>query len=593
MASFKAKLAVYFLLLSLLPVAAAYWGFSSVAARSETRRVDTQLQAGLRAALVAYQAQLDAAQARAEGLARTPALDVALERGDRRAVERLVRGASDIAVTGQHGFAVGAVPAPSAVRRVDVVTRRGLAGQVVGYVPFDPTLADALRAASGLHSGDVVAVIEGLRIVAASPALRGRIPVASGLTRTVAVGGTRYRVLVADSLGRKPGEPRLAVLRHQSAIDSANESTRLNLLVFLVAALLVVAVIAWLEGRSIVVALRDVAGAAHGIARGRLDKRVPVRGRDEFAQVARAFNEMADQLEDRLAELEAERRRLREAFAHIGDALGATHDPDQLLRVVLHTSLQATGATGAMLIADRGEHVEAGDPHAGSERLDVPLAAGQSSFGTLVLTGPGFNDEQRLAAVSLAAQAVVALENARLHRIVERQALVDPLTGLANRRRCEEALAAEVARAERFATPLALVFADLDEFKRVNDLHGHPVGDSVLRELAAVLRETVRESDLAGRWGGEEFLLLLPGADAAGGVRLAERVRLALESRTILTREGARVKVTCSFGVAAFPAAPDGAALVAAADRALYHAKRLGKNRVEAALPPGGVRSAK
>jgi diguanylate cyclase (GGDEF)-like protein len=587
MASFKAKLAVYFLLLSLLPVAAAYWGFSSVAARSETRRVDTQLQAGLRAALVAYQARLDAAEARAEGLARNRAFDLALQQRDSAAVLRLLRGAPNVAVSGKHGFAVGRVPAMAAIRQVDVVTPRGVAGRVTGYVPFDARLAARLRTASGMHSDDVLAVIKGSRIVTAAPHLTGRVPVASGLTRTVGVGGTRYRVLVADSLGRNPGEPRLAVLRRQSVIDSANESTRLNLLIFLVAALLVVAVIAWLEGRSIVVALRGVANAAHGIARGRLEERVPVRGRDEFAQLARAFNEMADQLEARLAELEAERGRLREAFENIGDALGATHDPEQLLRVVLHTSLQATGATGAMLIANRGEHVEAGDPHAGSERLDVPLAAGQSSFGTLVLTGPGFSDEQKLAAVSLAAQAVVALENARLHGIVERQALVDPLTGLANRRRCEEALAAEVARAERFATPLSLVFADLDDFKRVNDLHGHPVGDAVLRELAAVLKETARESDLAGRWGGEEFLLLLPGADAAGGTRLAERIRLLLEDRTILSSEGARVSVTCSFGVAAFPAAPDGAALVAAADRALYHAKRMGKNRVESAVGAG------
>jgi len=587
MASFKAKLAVYFLLLSLLPVAAAYWGFSSVAARSETRRVDTQLQAGLRAALVAYQARLDAAEARAEGLARNRAFDLALQQRDRAAVLRLLRGAPNVAVTGKHGFAVGHVPARAAVRQVDVVTPRGVAGRVTGYVPFTARLAARLRTASGMHSDDVLAVIRGSRIVAAAPHLTGRVPVASGLTRTVGVGGTRFRVLVADSLGRKPGEPRLAVLRRQAVIDSANESTRLNLLIFLVAALLVVAVIAWLEGRSIVASLREVANAAHGIARGRLEERVPVRGRDEFAQLARAFNEMADQLEARLAELEAERGRLREAFENIGDALGATHDPEQLLRVVLHTSLQATGATGAMLIANRGEHVEAGDPHAGSERLDVPLAAGQTSFGTLVLTGPGFSDEQKLAAVSLAAQAVVALENARLHGIVERQALVDPLTGLANRRRCEEALAAEVARAERFATPLSLVFADLDDFKRVNDLHGHPVGDAVLRELAAVLKETARESDLAGRWGGEEFLLLLPGADAAGGVRLAERIRLLLEERTILSSEGERVAVTCSFGVAAFPAASDGAALVAAADRALYHAKRMGKNRVESAVGAG------
>ena len=119
-------------------------------------------------------------------------------------------------------------------------------------------------------------------------------------------------------------------------------------------------------------------------------------------------------------------------------------------------------------------------------------------------------------AASLAAHAVVALENARLHGMVERQALVDGLTGLANRRAASDALHAEAARAERLETPLSIVLADLDGFKDVNDAHGHAVGDEVLQAFADVLRETLRESDVAGRWGGEEFLLLLPGADAEG-----------------------------------------------------------------------------
>ena len=133
-----------------------------------------------------------------------------------------------------------------------------------------------------------------------------------------------------------------------------------------------------------------------------------------------------------------------------------------------------------------------------------------------------------MTAVSLASHAVVALDNARLHRIVERQALVDGLTGLANRRQCEETLADELARVERFGGALAVVVADLDWFKDVNDRYGHPAGDAVLREFAALLQETVRDVDLAGRWGGEEFLLVLPGTDLAGGAQVAERIRVAL-----------------------------------------------------------------
>ena len=186
-----------------------------------------------------------------------------------------------------------------------------------------------------------------------------------------------------------------------------------------------------------------------------------------------------------------------------------------------------------------------------------------------------------MTATSLASHAAIALENARLHRIVEHQAMVDGLTGIANRRRCEEALVSEIARADRLGSPLTLVLADLDDFKMINDEHGHPTGDEVLREFAAVLRATVRESDLAGRWGGEEFLLLLPGSDAAGGAHLAERVRSSLAERSFLGSEGTVVGVTCSFGVAQLTAGADERNLFAAADRALYRAKREGKNRVE------------
>src|SRR5206468_5093915 len=195
--------------------------------------------------------------------------------------------------------------------------------------------------------------------------------------------------------------------------------------------------------------------------------------------------------------------------------------------------------------------------------------------------GNSFSKEQRMNAASLAAHAVVALENARLHGMVERQALVDGLTGLANRRAASHALHAEAARAPRLETPLSVVLADLDGFKDVNDAHGHAVGDEALRVFAEVLRETLRESDVAGRWGGEEFLLLLPGADEEGAAQLAERVRSGLAARSIPGVPGLRV--TASFGVAAYAGETNSEQVVAAADRALYRAKRAGKDRVEPA----------
>jgi diguanylate cyclase (GGDEF)-like protein len=292
---------------------------------------------------------------------------------------------------------------------------------------------------------------------------------------------------------------------------------------------------------------------------------------------------MAAQLEARLAELEAERARGREARARFSEALAATHDAKQLLRIVAAAAVEATSARGSRITSSDGSVVTSGDAENDGEWLVLPLIAAGERFGTLELVGDSFGKEERMNAASLVAHAVVALENARLHGMVERQALVDGLTGLANRRAASDALHAEAARAQRLETPLSVVLADLDGFKEVNDVRGHAVGDEVLRVFADVLRETLRESDVAGRWGGEEFLLLLPGADEEGAAQLADRVRIALAGRDIEGAPGLRV--TASFGVAEYAGQSNSEQLVDAADSALYRAKRAGKDRVERAAP--------
>jgi diguanylate cyclase (GGDEF)-like protein len=234
-----------------------------------------------------------------------------------------------------------------------------------------------------------------------------------------------------------------------------------------------------------------------------------------------------------------------------------------------------------MLVGPTGEVAQVGSREPSHELLEFPLTAGRTSFGSLTLFGQGFDDEERMTAATLASHAVVALENERLHRIVERQALVDGLTGLANRRHGEEVLAVEVARAERFGGPVGFVLADLDGFKDVNDRHGHPTGDIALREFADVLRETVRDVDLVCRWGGEEFMLVLPGTDTEGAEHLAERVRATLRDRVLVGPDGTPLLVTASFGVASYPEAASPEELLAHADQALYEAKRNGKDRVE------------
>ena len=577
LSSFKLKLVAYFVVLSIVPMAATYWGFSTVAGSGEAQQVLSRQESGLRAALTLYQEHVDRAQSQAARLARSRPLQVALERHDRSALQRILTRAPSLYVVAAGGQRTGIV-APLATRvPVDVVTGSRRLGEVVATVPVNGRLVESLRVSGAFDPTDVLVALEGTRIVASAPALSGQVAVSAGRSKTVGVAGRRYRTLAGPALPALP-QVRLAVLSSQALIDTAGAQTRDRLLFGLLACLALIGVVAYLQGRSIVRNLRRVATAARGIAHGSFGERVPVRGRDEFAALGTAFNEMAEQLEARLAELEAERARLRDALARFGEALAATHDAKQLLRIVAEAAAEATAAQGCRIVAADGSVVLSGDPSADGERLTFPLTAAAERFGTLELVGDSFSDEQRLNAASLASQAVVALENARLHRLVERQALVDGLTGLANRRACSDALQAEVARAERLGTPLSVVLADLDGFKDVNDAHGHAVGDEVLRTFAGVLRETLRGSDVAGRWGGEEFLLLLPGADEEGAAQLAERVRLGLSTRRIASAPGLRV--TASFGVAAH--APDSSAeqLVGAADGALYRAKDAGKDRV-------------
>ena len=152
-------------------------------------------------------------------------------------------------------------------------------------------------------------------------------------------------------------------------------------------------------------------------------------------------------------ELEKERRRLREANARFGDALAATLDAEQLRRVIVESAVEATTRTEASSSPRTARSSRPATSAPAAQRLDFELKAGLRSFGRLLLVGEEFDVEERMIAASLAGQAVVALENARLHQMVERQALVDGLTGLANRRQADASLATELTRAERLGRP--------------------------------------------------------------------------------------------------------------------------------------------
>ncbi len=165
---------------------------------------------------------------------------------------------------------------------------------------------------------------------------------------------------------------------------------------------------------------------------------------------------------------------------------------------------------------------------------------------------------------------------------LERQAFYDRLTGVANRRYFESLLDREVRRAERYGQGFALVMFDLDHFKKVNDTYGHATGDVVLQEVTRVAGERLRSVDVLGRWGGEEFMVLLPGAAAEEGARVAELVRARVAGHAF-PRAG---QVTVSLGVAAFHSGEPRGELLRRVDEALYRAKREGRNRVALAPPP-------
>jgi diguanylate cyclase (GGDEF)-like protein len=223
------------------------------------------------------------------------------------------------------------------------------------------------------------------------------------------------------------------------------------------------------------------------------------------------------------------------------------------------------------------------DPGAG---VVVPLIVADRVIGTLDVwrEKADFTPHDAQLIRRFATLAALAYANAQQRERLLDQALTDELTGLANRRQFHDRLIAELARTRRDGRPLSVILFDLDDFRSVNDEHGHPAGDDVLRGFAELLRDEARVSDIVCRIGGEEFAVLLPNTTTAESVRYAVRVLLAC--RTARLRPGGG-RLTASAGAASAPAdALDGETLLRVADRRLLDAKAGGKDRVDVGLVP-------
>jgi diguanylate cyclase (GGDEF)-like protein len=217
--------------------------------------------------------------------------------------------------------------------------------------------------------------------------------------------------------------------------------------------------------------------------------------------------------------------------------------------------------------------------------LAVPLAAHGSVLGVIELVNPveaaPFTPEDLVTLRTVADYAAIAIENAKAYDRIVELTITDDHTGLYNARYLYRSLEHELARGERYKRPFSVVFLDLDKFKQVNDVHGHQAGSQTLREVGAVLKAALRETDVPIRYGGDEYVVVMPETDKERALHVAERLRKTVSETVYLKDRGLAVHVTASFGVATFP--EDGKTveeLLAGADAAMYAVKESARDGV-------------
>jgi diguanylate cyclase (GGDEF)-like protein len=508
------------------------------------RDADERLASLAGAASTAFDSEVQRLQSTVRRLAHDQGVVQGLATSDRSALERFAGANPNVSFWRQGQWLAGDTPGgnPAITRAVVVAWRGRDVGRVRADLPLDATLAERLAQSVAPRPPDRLLLAVGARAYDRSEARRIELPQSGAGDAGPSEDPVRA---VAVPLLRGRPDARAVAVTPLAALDAASDQRQGRVLLAAVATLLTLA-----------------------IGAGTL---VVWRSRRRTAE--------------RRERIELDRRHVREALSLVGDALAASHDTEALLPVIAQTAMETAGATEARLLRGETEIFRAG--RRSSSRAPLVLPIGIDDDGNplrlqIYSPGEGPSGDARELAEWFVSQAAIALENARLHGIVKRQAVTDDLTGLANRRHFVQSLEAELSRAERFGTDLAVVIGDLDDFKGINDRFGHEFGNDVLRAVGDLLHASSRDVDVAARLGGEEFAMLLPQTDLEGGAALGERVREGLAALGLRTPEGEPLIVTASFGVASFPPTDSVEQLLRVADSALYRAKAAGKDRVTA-----------
>jgi diguanylate cyclase (GGDEF)-like protein len=617
--SFRGRLTLFFLLIVVLPMIAVGVLVTQVTNESGSAKADARLAAGLDAALAMYRDDSAAAERAAKRFANDPAVGSALRSGDPARIVSTARrlagrsGIQSLVIRGPGGHQVAKVGAGDAVATYEL-NLTDPSGSLGSLTASTKTASGFLADVRHLTGRDGALVGKGGAPVASTLTLKGASPPPSGHSADVEVAGDKLRAATADLPG--PGNLQLALFGpvESGGFFSSSPVVAAALVVFFAIAVVFVTMLLRMLGGQV----RTMLDAARGIGEGDFSRKVPVLGDDEMAGLASEFNKMSDRLSAQMQELRRQQVEVDRSVRRIGEAFASGLDRQGLLKVVVETALGACGAQyGTIALSGHnGAEAEAGES---SESIqDVAVAAEADALGendlvsrqgygiyalasplrrsepprnvgvmTVARTGEPFTPAEREVFLYLVGQVSSSIENIALHELVSEQAVTDELTGLSNNRRFRELISKEAVRAERFGHELSLIMLDIDDFKQINDTYGHLQGDEVLRMVGRVLHLESRGVDEPARYGGEEFAVALPETGLDGALELAERIRVRIESEQVARGDGGGVvSVTASLGAASMRGSADGAeTLIAAADAALYEAKRAGKNRVATDAP--------